>query len=91
MAQRHAAEGLVVLGINAWDEPEGEIKRFVQEKNLKTRMLLDGSRVAEQYGITGIPVVLWIDREGDIVDAALGLARAGRIKAKTVALLQQGE
>jgi hypothetical protein len=91
LVERHAADGLVVLGVNAWDEPEDMVKRFVREKNLKHRILLDGSEVAERYGIVGLPVILWIDGDGVIVDGALGLTRGKRISDKTTALLKHVE
>jgi len=79
-----------VLGVNAWDEPEDVVAGFVKEKNLKHRMLLYGRETATQCGLVGLPAILWIDREGVIVDAALGLTSGRRINAKTKALLQRG-
>ena len=89
LVERHTADGLVVLGINAWDEPEDDIKRFVDKKKLEHRILLDGSEVAERYGIGGIPAILWIDGNGVIADGALGFTRRKRIHDKTTALLHQ--
>jgi hypothetical protein len=79
---------LVVLGINAWNEPEGAVADFVGENKLKHRILLDGAEVAERYGLEGLPAIVWVDREGMIVDAALGLTRSKRIHDKTEALLR---
>jgi hypothetical protein len=78
-----------VLGVNAWDESEDVIKRFVCEKKLKHRILLDGSEVAQRYGISGIPAILWIDGDGVIVDGALGFTWGKRINDKTTALLKR--
>lgn len=80
-----------MLGVNAWDEPEDVIRRFVNEKELKHRMLLDGGEVAERYGIVGLPAILWIDGDGVIVDGALGFTWRKRINDKTTALLRQLE
>ena len=80
-----------MLGVNAWDEPEDVVAGFVQEKSLKHRILLYGRDVAAQCGFTGLPGILWIDREGLIVDASVGLTSGRRINAKTKALLQLGK
>lgn len=84
----HGKDGLSVLAVNVWDEPEDEVASFVKSEKLKQRFLLDGSEVAEQYGSgSNVPVVLWIDANGVVVDTLWGYEGAGALEAKTKKLL----
>jgi len=62
----------VVLAINAWDEPKKRIARFVQKEKLKQHMLLDGGEVWKGHYDGLLPQVVWIDREGVIVEREIG-------------------
>ena len=77
----------MVLAANAWDEDRETIARFAAKKKLHQRFLLDAGEVSLEYGATSMPTVLWIDREGRIVDAQVGLGSRRSLAAKTKALL----
>ncbi len=77
LVEKHAADGLVVLAVNAWDDEAGIVRRFVKRGKLKQRVLLKGGSVAKTYGVKSVPTTLWIDREGRIVDTDLGFDKAG--------------
>lgn len=78
----------MVLGVNAWDEPKSQIRRFVKKSNLKHRILLNGSAVADQYGISSVPTLIFINREGVMIDAELGFHGVGPLLKKTRLLLR---
>ncbi len=67
MAERFEEDGLVVLAVNAWDEPASTVRRFVKHKELKQTMVMNGGEVfARTYGLKAVPTVYWIDRGGRI-------------------------
>lgn len=70
IAEQHADDGLVVLAINAWNEPREKVAAYVSEHDLKHRILLDGKDVVMDYGRAGIPTTFWIDPEGMIRESA---------------------
>ena len=70
IAEQHADDGLVVLAVNAWNEPREKVAAFVSERNLKHRNLLNGKDVVMDYGGAGIPTTFWIDAEGMIRESA---------------------
>lgn len=82
-------DGLLVFAVNAWDEPLRDIKRFVRQRRLKQYILLNGSQVLAQYGVTVVPTVLFIDRNGVIVDAEVGFDGPEPLRRKAKALLGQ--
>ena len=77
-----------MLAVNAWDEDADTLRGFVRSKNLKHRILLDGSDVFARYRAPGLPIVLWIDRDGVVQDLKLGLGSAAALEAKTRRLLK---
>ncbi len=87
LSERYRGDGLIVLAVNAWDEPKEVIKRFVKQQNLRHRILLDGAGVAENYGLYSVPVVLWIDRKGNVVDAEADFHGPKSLEKKTKRLL----
>ncbi len=90
MAERYAEDGLLVLAVNAWDEPKKKVAKFVADKKLKHRVLLSGGKVSREYGVRGIPTTFWINRQGVIVDAELGFHGAASIEKKTEHLVKGG-
>jgi peroxiredoxin len=71
--KKYAGQGLVVLGIDAWNAPTKEVQHFVKSKNISHRILLEGERVArKQYKLGPIPTTYWIDKSGTIVHQAFG-------------------
>lgn len=91
IAKQHADKGLVVLAPNAWNEDKGMLKRYVRKEKLKQRILLDGAEVFEAYGGKSVPTVLFIDREGIVVDVEIGFDGGSKhLEEKAAALLSSG-
>jgi len=59
-------KNILVYGVNI-DQPLDIVKRFVEEKNVNYRVLLDQQgEVARKYGVYGIPHATGIDADGVI-------------------------
>ena len=87
LAEKHKGDGLVILGVNFWDEPKDEVAEFVQEHGLKYPILLDGREVGKRYGVFAIPTTVWINPQGVVVDAAIGFEGPEHFEQKTERLL----
>ena len=65
-------QGLVVLAINK-GESSSTVAAFMRSYNLPFTVLLDTTQIVSQrYNITGIPVTLFIDKDGIIQDKVIG-------------------
>lgn len=63
----------MVLAVNVWDEPKTQLQRFVKEKKLSHRVLLQGQSVAKgKYNLGPVPTTFWIDKRGKIVYQTFG-------------------
>ncbi len=66
--ERHAKEGLVVLGLNM-DEDPSHVPLFVKNYKITYPIVLAGlSSVPGEFGMEGIPLFIFIDKKGFLVD-----------------------
>lgn len=65
-------QGLVIVAIDV-GEASPEVKKFVQDNGLSFQVLLDTrGTVAASYGVSGIPMTFFIDKDGIIKDRNIG-------------------
>lgn len=88
LAEKHAADGLVVLGINGWDDPRQVVQAYQEKNNFKHTLLLTGSAVAKSYSIDLYPSCVWINKAGIITDIQYGSTNAKTLELRTEKLLQ---
>ena len=91
MAETYADDGLVVLAVNAYDDPKTTVESIVKKNKFKQTMLLNGSGVSMLYNVVGLPTTLWVNRKGMIVDFEEGFGGAASLKRKTRNLVNSGE
>lgn len=79
--------GLEVLAVNAGQE-KGDIADFVARLGVGYPVLLDpGSKVTRQYGVTGLPMTLFVGRDGKIKGRILGETDEATFRRKVEELL----
>lgn len=80
--RRAREKGVVFVGINTSDPDGRELAaRFAEAKKLTYPIVFDdGDAVAAKYGVTTLPTVVVIDREGKIVAFRVGLADEGQLE-----------
>ena len=87
LAKKYEKDGLVILAVNAWDEDKAILQKFAKDNQLRQRILLNGNGVAKEWGITSVPVVVWIDRDGVIRDVEAGGGGPEGLEKRTKALI----
>lgn len=64
---KYNGKGLEFLGVAVWDEPENT-KKAIETHNLPWHSILNAQTIpTDLYGISGIPCIILIDPEGNIV------------------------
>ncbi len=92
LRNQYAAEGFEVLGISADDIDRGdpqklsdekkEIARFVQQMHMPYPVLIDGDSLSKPYGgLDELPASFFVDRNGTVIAAQLGLTSKDEIEA----------
>lgn len=89
--QQYQKKGLVVVGVDVWDEPEAH-QKAVNDLGIKYKQLIDTRHASDtncataQYGINGIPTILLIDSKGTIIARDL---RGDAIEAAVIEALKK--
>lgn len=88
-ADRHAGNGLVVIGIVYQDRSEAA-RDFMARNGATWAAAMDpGERVAAAYGILGPPETFFIGRDGRIAARQFGLFSATSLDDKLAAIIQE--
>ncbi len=68
--EKYHDKGFEIIGVSL-DESEVKLKSFLKDKNITWQQYFDGSRwenkLAQKYGVEGIPATFLIDGEGKII------------------------
>ena len=71
MQAKNAERGLVVLGVHSKEDP-ARLAAFVKDQRVDHRVLVDDGSAFRDYGVTGIPFTVLLDREGRISWSTMG-------------------
>jgi thiol-disulfide isomerase/thioredoxin len=87
-----ASKGLVVLGMNTWEDnrskeatPESTLKKvtdFLEKNKYTYRNIMGSDTVAKTYAVSGIPTFYLINHEGKIVHVGVGAGKETEAKLK---------
>ena len=87
-------QGLMILGINLTDQDElPDIEAFVKEFNVTYPVLLDPYAAVTDgaYRLPGIPMSIFIDRQGKIYQIQIGALTGEQIERLVNELLKRSE
>lgn len=84
LRDKYAAQGFEVLGVSADDIDRGDpqklndekraIARFVQQMHISYPVLIDADSISRPYGgLDDLPTSFFVDRDGTVVSAQVGL------------------
>jgi cytochrome c biogenesis protein CcmG/thiol:disulfide interchange protein DsbE len=91
LRNQYAAQGFEVLGISMDDldrgnprelsEEKQEIERFVRQTQIPYPVLIDGDSISRPYGgLDQLPTSFFVNRDGTVVAAQLGVTSKGEIE-----------
>ncbi len=64
--QQYKDRGVVVLGVNTWEKKPDAAKTYLAAHHIGYGCLLNGDKLAETCGITGIPAMIVVGRDGRV-------------------------
>jgi thiol-disulfide isomerase/thioredoxin len=73
----HEKDGLVVLGMNTWQErdADNDPAKFMDENKFTYGLVMKTDEIAKAYGVRGIPAFFVIGRDGKLVYAGSGAGK----------------
>ena len=72
LSEEFKDKGVAVFGVNTWEKKDGAAKKYMESKKYTYGCLLAGEDLAKTYGITGIPTLIIINKDGTIAKAEVG-------------------
>ncbi len=80
IADDYKDKGVVVYGVNVWEKKEDAAKKYIESKGFTYPTLLSGDDLAKAYGITGIPTLVVIGKDGKITETEVGFGGAEALR-----------
>lgn len=93
LRNQYAAQGFEILGISAegdgvgkddpaaWDKQKAEVAKSVERMHIQYPVLIDGDSISQQYGgLDELPTSFFVDRNGTVIAAQLGLTSKSEIE-----------
>ena len=74
LLEAYKDRGVVILGVNTWKKNADAAKDCIATKKFTYGCLLNGDDLAKAYGVTGIPTLVIIGKNGTVAMAEIGLS-----------------
>lgn len=65
-------KAVAVIGVNTWEKGEKAGPEYMKKQGFTYLNLLKGDDLAKAYGVSGIPTLILIDKDGKILHTAVG-------------------
>ncbi len=88
LQKQYGPQGLQVVGISEDEGGKDKVAQFVKEMGVNYTIAVDDNSVSEKYGdVEDLPTTFYIDRNGKIIQFAMGLVDRDEIEQKMKAAL----
>jgi thiol-disulfide isomerase/thioredoxin len=77
ISEDYKGKDVVILGVNTWERKEGAGKKYMTDKGYTYGCLLAGDDLAVAYGISGIPTLIVIGKDGKVEKIEVGFGPEG--------------
>jgi thiol-disulfide isomerase/thioredoxin len=77
ISEDYKGKDVVILGVNTFERKEGAGKKYMTDKGFTYGCLLAGDDLAVAYGISGIPTLIVIGKDGKIEKIEVGFGPDG--------------
>lgn len=80
LQKQYGPQGLEIVGVALDDSGKDTIQKFATQMGVNYTILQGQDAVGDAYGAVGLPATYYIDRNGKIIDSALGLVSRSEIE-----------
>ena len=74
MNQKYGKQGLQILGMSADEDGERVVMPFAVEHHINYPVALAGDTVTDAFGVRSIPVMIVIDKKGNVAEVFKGFS-----------------
>jgi thiol-disulfide isomerase/thioredoxin len=90
LQKQYGPQGLQIVGVALDDSGKDTIQKYTKDMGVNYTILQGQDSVGDAYGAVGLPATFYIDRNGKIVDSALGLVSRSEIEDDIKKALSDG-
>jgi thiol-disulfide isomerase/thioredoxin len=72
LSEEFKDKDVAIFGVNTWEKKDDAAKKYMESKKYTYGCLLAGEDLTKTYGITGIPTLIIINKDGTIAKAEVG-------------------
>ena len=83
ISEDYKGKDVVVLGVNTWERDPDGAKKYMESKGFTYPCLGKGDDLATAYGMSGIPTLVVIGKDGKIVEIEVGFGPGGDTGLRT--------
>ncbi len=70
--EKYKDKPVTIIGVNCMEEDEKAALKYMEEKKFTYTLLLKGDDLVKGYGISGIPTLILIGKDGNILSSMVG-------------------
>ncbi len=86
--EKYRRQGLVIIGVNITQDDESFARDFVKRYKLTFPVGHDSGEIAALYAAKSIPIMIFIDKAGKLVERHVGALTAEELHQKIEALVK---
>ncbi len=86
---KYKSDGLSAVGVSMDDDGWKSVKPFLAEHTMNYPVVIGNRNMANQFGLTNMPLTLLIDRQGKIADSHAGMVDKNAFEKEIRTLLQE--
>ncbi len=72
--ERFADKAVTIIGVNCWEDKAETAIKYMDNKKYTYTLLLKGDDLAKEYGISGIPTLILIGKDGNVLHTGVGFS-----------------
>jgi thiol-disulfide isomerase/thioredoxin len=70
--EKFADKPVTIIGMNTWEQKDETAVKFMEKKKYTYTLLLKADDLAKEYGISGIPTLILIGKDGNVLHTGVG-------------------
>lgn len=70
--EKFADKAVTVIGMNCWEQKDEAAVKYMEKQKYTYTLLLKADDLAKEYGISGIPTLILIGKDGNVLHTGVG-------------------
>jgi peroxiredoxin len=86
--RKYVDRGLTIIGVSVDDDGWKSVRPWIKERRVNYSIVLGNGDLSQEYGVTGLPETVLVDREGRVANTFAGVVDRTALEQQIQALLR---